>query len=205
MTHKVATYISRAFFIIGILACFVIIAGFFRFCDVVTGISANINNYKADGIVSLTGGSDKRLKEAVSLLEMKKGQRLLISGVYPRSTTEEVRKISGGSKELFNCCVDLGKKADDTIGNAQEIKEWVNLHKYKSIVLVTDNYHIPRSMLEVSHSNPNIKIYPYPVRAAPFDQKDWWENNKELRGLLTEYTKYVFANMRMVFRLEPGK
>src|SRR3546814_4570320 len=64
---------------------------------------------------------------------------------------------------LFECCVDLGFEAADTAGNALETAGWLNAHGYKSIRLVTANYHMPRSLVEFSRRLPGITIVPPPV------------------------------------------
>jgi len=38
--------------------------------------------------------------------------------------------------------IDLGYEAKNTRGNAVEVAKWVRDHQYKSIRLVTANYHI---------------------------------------------------------------
>ena len=50
---------------------------------------------RADGIVALTGaGSNERLAAAVNLLEDGKAQRMLVSGVNPEASREDIRTVS---------------------------------------------------------------------------------------------------------------
>src|SRR5436190_23949674 len=84
---------------------------------------------KADGIVVLTGGED-RLPAAVKLLQDHKGDRLLISGVHQETTRKELLERVGGDANLFACCVDLGRSAGNTIGNAGETAVWASENKY---------------------------------------------------------------------------
>ena len=79
---------------------------------------------RADGIVALTGPSAERIHAAVRLLEQDKGERLLVSGVNPEVRRQELRALTPGSNRLFDCCVDLGRDAEDTLGNAREIAAW---------------------------------------------------------------------------------
>ncbi len=199
---RIASLVSRALFIFSILLGAFLISGFFKFADdSVKGAKANIP--KADGIVSLTGGSRNRLSEGVKLLENKSGKRLLISGVFKGATAEELRIVSGGSKEIYDCCVDIGRNAHDTIGNAKEIEEWAKENKFDSLIIVTDSYHIPRAMLETKHRLPKHKLIPYPVRVAPYSNAKWWENEKVFKNLLNEYSKYRMAQLRLAFEIEP--
>lgn len=198
-SHRIASVFSRGFFIFGIALSAFLISGFFRFADESVKSSAPKLPIKADGIVSLTGGSKNRLTEGIRLLEEKSGKRLLISGVFKDATTEELRIVSGGPKELYDCCVDIGRKAHDTIGNAQEIEEWANRNNFKSIIIVTDSYHIPRAMLEAKNKLPKTKLIAYPVRVAPYINPNWWENEKVFKNLFNEYTKYRMAQLRLAF------
>ena len=54
----------------------------------------------ADAVVVLTGASDARLREGMRLLELRKGNRMLISGVNPEVKRGELLKLTEGSKRL---------------------------------------------------------------------------------------------------------
>jgi len=203
---KVASLISRLFFAIGVGGAILILAGFFRFAESTIKMDSSLRNVTPkDGIVALTGGSSERLKAGVSLLERRKGKKLLISGVYESATAEEIRAIAGGSRELFSCCVSLGKEATDTIGNAQEIKKWAQDNDFDSLIIVTDNYHIPRSILEISHAAPDLELVPFATRASPFIDNYWWQDEKAVKGLATEYSKYLLASLRLKIGVEPRR
>lgn len=203
MKTRPATIVSRLFFLLGLGFSIWLVGGFFRFADEAINKPPPLYSNKADGIVSLTGGSKARLTEGVKLLEMGNGKKLLISGVFKDATIEDVRAISGGSKALFKCCIELGRKAHDTIGNADEISEWVEANNYKSIIIITDNYHIKRSMLEISHRVKNVKLIEHAVKAPPYIDKKWWEDEKTLRGLLNEYAKFRIAQLRFLLGFDP--
>src|SRR5262245_52927428 len=64
----------------------------------------------ADGIVALTGG-EERIVAAMALLGANKGGRLLISGVHPDVTREDLKKRVADPGNLFACCVDLDRAA----------------------------------------------------------------------------------------------
>ena len=144
---------------------------------------------RADGIVALTGG-DARLDAAVALFEHGVGERLLISGVHATTTKAELKKLSHGGAR-FDCCADLGFAAADTRGNAAEAAAWAKAHRYKSLVLVTSNYHMPRAEAEFATAMPDVKIEPYPVDPEDIDLHHWWRDVHALRLLQTEYAKYL--------------
>jgi len=146
------------------------------------------------GIVALTGG-DERLSAAVNLLETHNGQRLLISGVHPRTTKDELKKLAHGGAR-FDCCADLGYAAENTRGNAQEAAAWTRAHRFKSLIVVTASYHMPRSLTEFEAALPGVTLEPYPVEPVDIDLAGWWHDFRALRVLQSEYVKYLFATVR---------
>jgi uncharacterized SAM-binding protein YcdF (DUF218 family) len=143
----------------------------------------------ADGIVALTGGG-ARLDAADKLLENDAAQRLLISGVNPGTTKAELKAIAHGGRR-FDCCADLGFAAADTHGNADEATGWVRRHGYNSIIVVTANYHMRRSLNEFSADMPGVRLVAYPVDPQGIDLDGWWRDPHALRLLHSEYAKYL--------------
>ncbi|MBV9991095.1 MAG: YdcF family protein [Alphaproteobacteria bacterium] len=148
----------------------------------------------AQGIVALTGG-DERLSAAVNLLETNHGQRLLISGVHPKTTKQELKLLSHGGPR-FDCCADLGYAAENTRGNAQEAADWARAHRFNSLIVVTASYHMPRSLTEFQAAMPGVKLEPYPVQPVDIDLAGWWHDFRALRVLQGEYAKYVASTVR---------
>src|SRR5262245_10510253 len=76
-----------------------------------------------DAIVVLTGGS-QRLSSGIALLREGKGRRLLVSGVNHQVHLKDLLPSSNdGSERAYewaSCCVVLGYRAGDTLGNADE-------------------------------------------------------------------------------------
>jgi uncharacterized SAM-binding protein YcdF (DUF218 family) len=66
----------------------------------------------------------------------------------------------------------------------------------RSLFLVTENYHMPRALIEVRRAVGDVEIIPYPVRQAPYLQQQWWRDERAVRGLFLEYTKYLLAQVR---------
>jgi len=143
----------------------------------------------ADAIVALTGG-DARLDTAVDLLEHGAGKRLLITGVHPAITKPEIKQLAHGGRK-FDCCADLDFAAEDTRGNAAEAAAWVKAHRYKSLILVTANYHMPRSLAEFTTDMPGVRIEPYAVEPEGVDFAGWWRDAHTIRLLQAEYAKYL--------------
>ena len=147
---------------------------------------------RADGIVALTGaGSNERLAAAVSLLEDGKAQRMLVSGVNPEASREDIRTVSKAVRRLYDCCVDLDFTAADTVGNARETADWARNLRYKSLIVVTADYHMPRAMLELRATMPDVDLRPYPVATRIVNAKRWWRTSGGARLMVVEYSKYL--------------
>ena len=92
--------------------------------------------------------------------------------------------------------IDLGHTAGDTYGNAEETADWMHEHQYKTMRLVTADYHMRRALIEFRMAAPDIEILPNPVHPAMGDDAAWWQNQQTL-GLLTgEYGKYLIVRWR---------
>jgi uncharacterized SAM-binding protein YcdF (DUF218 family) len=192
-TVRSSTWISRSFFVFGLISICAICTGFVWFGDHVASLKAPSSVAPADGAAALTGGSDARLKTGVQLVERGIVPRLLISGVNRVATVEEVRLVAGGKPQTYACCIDLGKSATDTVSNATEVSDWVARHRVRRLILITDNYHMPRSLFEVRRANPSITIIPYPVAVGVYADKNWWKSERATRGLALEYGKFIVA------------
>ncbi|HEY4123138.1 MAG TPA: YdcF family protein [Rhizomicrobium sp.] len=177
----------RSLFSLITLGAIAYVAGLFLFVDDVA--KPPPEPHRADAIVALTGG-ELRVDRAAALLEQGLGKRLLISGVDPSATKADLKRLAHG-KRRFDCCADLGFVAADTRGNAQETADWAGAHNYKSLIVVTANYHMPRTLTEFTAAMPGMKLQPYPVKPEDIDFVHWWRNPHTLRLLNGEYAKYL--------------
>lgn len=175
--------------------------GFFAFAAHVAGLQAPAQTREADGIVVLTGGK-QRIAAAIDLLKNGKGKRLLISGVNPVTDRAALQAANGAAPTLFSCCVDIDRAALDTIGNAEESAKWLSDHGYTSAIVVTSNYHIPRSILEMRRTIGDVELVPYPVVATAGNPFDWLDDREARRVLFTEYAKYLGALLRGVLHFD---
>lgn len=145
-----------------------------------------------DGIVVFTGGKT-RLQTALSLFQQKKSKHLLISGVNPDAT---FREVVGDTPFVY---VTLGYQAQDTLGNAEETAAWVKAHQIKTLRLITSNYHMPRSLLELRRFLPEILIIPHAIIREKFLTPHWWHHFPLLTLVIQEYNKFLFALLRHFF------
>jgi uncharacterized SAM-binding protein YcdF (DUF218 family) len=133
-----------------------------------------------DAIVALTGGPG-RIEHALDLLQAKRARRVLISGANPQTTANEIAALIKKPAKLFDCCVDIGYDAGNTIGNAHETALWVRENKFSSVRIVTSRFHMPRSLLEFEATLPDIVVVGDPVNDMSSKSE-----------LVREYNKYAF-------------
>lgn len=142
------------------------------------------------GIAVLTGGRN-RIGKGIELLLAGYGARLMISGVKPNVSLEEIA-AHDGIVLTQNLAVDLGYKATDTVGNAKEIKAWVKENEFDKVYAVTSFYHIPRSRLELEHEISDMDIRFYAVQTG-YVVRQWWRSLGSFKFLAAEYIKFLIV------------
>ena len=151
---------------------------------VTLGTPAPDDTPKVDAIVVITGGKG-RIEHATSLLADGKGKRLLIAGADPSVRKVDLVRRLGGKARLFDCCVDLGSESVDTRSNAEEANRWLERRRYKSIRLVTSDWHMRRARYEFNRQiGSDIEIFPDAVRTEP-----------NFMTLFGEYNKYLLRRI----------
>lgn len=156
----------------------------------------------ADGIVVLTGGTS-RVNDALELLAAQRGKRLLITGVNPGTTTADIAREIPNYKKLLTCCVDLDYSALNTLGNATQARLWAIDHGFRSLIVVTSAYHMPRALAELEHQLPHAALIPFPVLSDRLRIEPWWSNGDTTKLVMSEYLKFLFAKVRMRFEPVP--
>ena len=138
---------------------------------------------KTDAIVVLTGGPG-RIDRALERLEAGDAKRLLISGVAREVKPRELAAEYKRSQELFDCCIALGFEAEDTRSNATEVATWVARRNYKSVRLITTDWHMRRAKYELGRAvGDKVTILPDAVHSEPSFATLFREYHKYLAGL----------------------
>lgn len=171
-----------------------IIAGFLVYLNEIPSEQTRATR-NADGIVVLTGAA-QRMNDAVELLANKRGRRLLVSGVNPITTSDELKKQIPEFALLSECCIDLGHEAQNTLGNAVETAAWAKKHGFKTLLIVTSAWHMPRALVELERETDGIELIPYPVITGRMREQRWWSSPQAARLLVFEYLKYLAALVR---------
>ena len=140
-----------------------------------------------DALVVLTGGA-KRIERGLALMERRLAKRMLVSGVARTVRPEELAAQYRADEALFRCCVDLGREAVDTRSNAEEVARWMERHKFRTLRLVTTDWHMPRARFELSR-----RLGDHIVVTG-----DAVESNPSFGQLFTEYNKYLLRRAAVV-------
>ena len=186
--------LGRAAFLLGGVTALLLALGFMWFLSRVPSDEVALR-IRADGIVALTGGAS-RINDAIGLLASGRGNRLLISGANPATTPQEVSRLKPEFEHWVRCCVDFDR-AINTLGNAIETRQWAERRGFRSLIVVTSNYHMPRALAEIANQLPNVTLVPFPVVTDRQRAEPWWANSGTARLMITEYVKYVFARIRI--------
>jgi uncharacterized SAM-binding protein YcdF (DUF218 family) len=182
----------------GLLACVAavlfLLGGFLWFIWRVPAEETELSR-DADAIVVLTGGAS-RISDAIELLALGRGKRLLISGAFPKTNSNEISRLNPEHERWVRCCVDFDR-AVNTLGNAVEIKRWAESSGFRSLIVVTSNYHMPRALFEIGHQLPEVALLPFPVVTDRQRVEPWWANRVTARRMVSEYVKLIFAHIRL--------
>ena len=192
----IATFCVAIFGFVGFIGFLVFVSSIYRYERNPTA--------RTDGIVALTGGAH-RIGDAIDLLERGYGTRLLITGVNERTSRDQIARLNPGQRRLFECCVDLDYRARNTIGNAIETRRWMESNGFRSLIVVTSNYHMARTLIELDHVLPGARKVPYPVVTGTVDLERWWRDPGTAKLLVFEYLKLVAVYARTLFETDPER
>ncbi|MBY0354574.1 MAG: YdcF family protein [Rickettsiales bacterium] len=172
--------------------------GLFGFITEIPG-QPQTNLAKTDAVVVLTGG-DQRLQRGLELLNAGLADKLLVSGVakgttlkkllaqYPQTDLENISQLENA--------IILDHRANDTFSNAIETRRWMEQEGFRSMRVVTGNYHLPRSLLIFVYYMPDYLMIPEPVFPRDFKRVQWWSAPNSIRLVVMEYNKYLLTWLR---------
>ena len=145
---------------------------------------------KTDAVVVVTG-SGGRIEHGVDVLDQGRAKRMLVAGADPLVTKADLVRILGGKAHLVTCCVDLGSESVDTRSNAEEAHRWLDKHRYKSLRLITSDWHMRRADYEFSRSlGDKYRVVTDAVRSEP-----------GFTTLFGEYNKYVLRRISVLLEI----
>lgn len=143
-----------------------------------------------DAIVILTGGT-MRLEEGLELFDKVNAGKILISGVGKGFSKSDIASLIKDGSKLQVDDVILGELAETTYSNGVEADIFMTLHGFKSMLLVTSNYHILRSKAVFTAMMPEFNIAYYPVCSDNFKKTTSFISWPSLKVAISEYNKYI--------------
>ena len=157
------------------------IAGFILFAF---GLPRAAGAQRSDAVVVLTGGAG-RIERGLEVLHRGWSHRMLVSGVDQQVKKGEFAAQFNIAPAEMDCCITLGYRAFDTTSNARESADWIEQHGYRSVRLVTSNWHLRRAKAELAKVLPaKVTVIDDAVRTQP-----------SLRILMVEYHKLLFRSV----------
>ncbi|MEA1083429.1 YdcF family protein [Sphingomonas sp. CD22] len=139
-----------------------------------------------DAIVVPTGGAG-RIDRGIALLQARQARRMLVTGVAPGVRPIDLAREYKVPVTLFGCCIDLGADAVDTRSNAEETAAWVKTHDYRTVRLVTSDWHVPRARMELAAAmGPGVQVFGDGVPSTP-----------RLGTLVNEYNKLILRRVAL--------
>lgn len=192
MIARVARLLRRLVRLAAVVAL-VVIAGFVWFAESIPWASP-ADEAETDAIVVLTGGTE-RIPAGAALLARGLAKRLFVSGVHPEVDLPSMLRDAGVTDTSRNDRIDLGYAATDTRGNAVETARWMREQGFRSLRLVTANYHLWRAEAELRRTMPDTVFILHPVVPAQM-KRDWWAWRGTTQLLALEYVKYLWSFVR---------
>jgi len=168
-------------------------AGFVWFLHITSRVAAPPPPH-VDGIVALTGGAG-RVELALHLLATDAAGRLLVTGIGGNTDLAILGRLAGMDLSPLAPRITLGRYAASTRGNAVETASWAAQNSIRVITVVTAGYHMPRALVELRRTLPDVVFYPLPVQPPPAGDPGHMtlEGRPSLRLQAEEYTKYLLA------------
>ncbi len=165
--------------------------GLFTFARIIP-VPLDVSDTSYDAIIVLTGG-EARIDYGMALLEQKVAPHVFISGVSDGYSLAESKR----HKHLSDN-VTYGEKARDTFGNAVETLAWLKDRDDKALLIVTANYHMPRTELIFNHYLQAYDLDYVPVVPSQFHHHEWLLHDNSRRLVMSEYHKYLITWLRLL-------
>jgi uncharacterized SAM-binding protein YcdF (DUF218 family) len=145
-----------------------------------------LEGYTTDAIVVPTGGAG-RINRGLALMDARQARRMLVTGVAPGVRPADLAREYRARPALLACCVDLGAQAVDTRGNAEETAGWVRAHGFRTVRLVTSDWHVARARMELAATlGHGVTVMGDGVPTTP-----------RLASLVNEYNKLILRRIAL--------
>ena len=154
---------------------------------------------KADAIAVFSGDSGPRTERAVELLKEGYADYLILSGgtVYDDVTMAELMKNHAIKLGVDESKILIDDEASTTNENAEFTADIIEENNFKSVIVVTSDYHTRRSKLAMEKSLENtlidgekVSVTVTPSKEEKFTTK-WWTSGDSVLMVISEYLKLM--------------
>ena len=154
---------------------------------------------KADAIAVFSGDSGARTERAVELLKEGYADYLILSGgkVYDDVTMAELMKNHAIKLGVDENKILIDDEASTTNENAEFTKDIIEENNFKSVIVVTSDYHSRRSKLAMEKSledtligGQSVEVSVTPAKEEKFTTK-WWTRGNSVLIVISEYLKLI--------------
>ena len=152
---------------------------------------------KADAIVVFSGDNGPRTERAVELLKEGYADYLILSGgkVYDDVTMAELMKNHAIKLGVDENKILIDDEAATTNENAEFTADIIEENNFKSVIVVTSDYHTRRSKLAMEKAledtlidGEKVSVSVTPSKEEKFTTK-WWTSGNSVLMVISEYLK----------------
>ncbi len=154
----------------------------------------------ADVIVVLGGGEKERAYQGIKLFKEKYAKKIIFTGEkLDVPFLEEVHWAQLAKKEAVLNGIEekdiiIVLESHSTYDDALLIKKIVKKYEFKSLIIVTEPYHIKRAffVFKKRFKKSAVNLMFYPVQDSWFSANNWWFSEKGLVRVNNEYIKFIY-------------
>lgn len=161
---------------------------------------------ESDAIVVLAGGDAGRAWEGADLYNAKLARWVVVTKDSPTLDEEQLRsygiELVDGRGNYIRVLRGLGVPEDriitvetpveDTFSEIERVRELAEKRKWKSLIIVTANYHTRRARLTARYLlGSKFEAAVVASRHGGLDRAAWWKSNADVRTFLIEFQKLV--------------
>lgn len=207
-TEKRAFFRTHRFRILLVIAVSVLgVTLFLRFGGYVL-ISTDASPARADAAVMLAGGDsaeEARLARSLKMLQegrvdhvmLSVGRAYFLGEWLPDLILHHVYDTYGPDIARNVVLCEVSNEVDSTADEAIALRGCLAAHGWRSVIVVTSNYHTRRARLiwkaAVANTEPPFAISVQGVSDGDFEPEGWWRKRRYAKSWLLELTKLTWT------------
>lgn len=153
------------------------------------GVQPELRN--ADVIIVLGGGDGDRYDYGSYLYHHGFSDHLIATGAPVGTQTAAINLVQRGVPRE---AITLANGTQNTRGDALRSRELMQEHGWHTALLVTDPYHIRRSLwtFQTAFAGSSLEVWPAPVVGGWFHADRWWQSENGFIAVNDEYLKLAY-------------